>query len=109
MTTPLEQYDSCIEHYRNGNISEATAGLHKLTETAPDFALTYNALGALAKRDGKIDEAIKYAENYCKLAPTDPFGFTILSAYYIESGNRKLAEDAIAESIAIRIKQQQQL
>ncbi|MDR2642799.1 MAG: hypothetical protein LBC74_08390 [Planctomycetaceae bacterium] len=108
MTTPIEQYDSYIELYRNGNVADAVAGLRKLKESAPEFALTYNALAAFAKKNGELDEAIKYAEDYCKLTPQDPFGFTILSAYYFEAGDRKRAEDANYESIAIRIKQQQQ-
>ncbi|MDR1484097.1 MAG: hypothetical protein LBT09_04655 [Planctomycetaceae bacterium] len=105
--TPLKQYDSCIELYRNGNVADAVAGLQKLKNVSPEFALTYNALAALAKKNGNLDEAIKYAEDYCKLTPQDPFGFTILSAYYFEAGDHQKAEDAISQSIAIRIKQQQ--
>ncbi|MDR2763236.1 MAG: hypothetical protein LBB88_11575 [Planctomycetaceae bacterium] len=106
MTATLEQYDSYIELYRNGNVDEAIAGLNKLKESEPEFALTYNALAAFAKKNGNLEEAIKYAEEYCKLTPNDAFGYTILSAYYVEAGNRKMAEEAIAQSLAIRIKQQ---
>ncbi|MDR2346969.1 MAG: hypothetical protein LBE18_12985 [Planctomycetaceae bacterium] len=107
MATPLEQYDSFIELYHNGKIEEAITGLQKLTESEPEFALTYNALGAFAKKQGNLGEAIKYAKEYCKLTPADSFGYTILSAYYIEIGDRQEAENAISQSVAIRIKYQQ--
>ncbi|MDR1478955.1 MAG: tetratricopeptide repeat protein [Planctomycetaceae bacterium] len=105
MPTSLEQYDSYIELYRNGKVSDAIDGLKKLTENSPEFALAYNALAAFVKRNGNLDEAIKYAEDYCKLTPNDPFGYTVLSAYYFESGDRQKAEDAISSSISARIKQ----
>ncbi|MDR1052756.1 MAG: hypothetical protein LBL39_01120 [Planctomycetaceae bacterium] len=108
MATPLEQYDSYIELYRKGDVAEAVDGLKKLKEITPEFALTYNALAAFAKKNGNLDDAIKYAEEYCKLTPNDSFGYTILSAYYFEAGDRKRAEDAISESIAVRIKQREQ-
>jgi predicted Zn-dependent protease len=104
--TTLEQYDSFIKLYRDGNVDEAIAGLQKLSESVPEFALTYNALAAFSKKNGNLDEAIKYAEDYCKLTPQDPFGYTILSAYYFEAGDRERAEHAIAESFAVRVKQQ---
>jgi predicted Zn-dependent protease len=108
MATTLEQYDSCIELYRNGKVAEAIDGLKKLKEFSPEFALTYNALAAFTRKNGSLDEAIKYAEEYCKLTPNDSFGYTVLSAYYFEAGDRKRAEDAISESIAVRIKQREQ-
>jgi predicted Zn-dependent protease len=105
----LEQYDYFIDLYRNGKISEAISGLQDLTKSAPEFALSYNALAAFAKKNGNLEEAIKHAETYCKLTPHDPFGFTILSAYYFEAGDRPKAENAISESYAIRFKQQQKI
>ena len=104
--TPTEQYDACIELHRAGRIQEAIDALEKLVEDHPTFALTYNALAAIRKKQGDLLVAVGYAEKYCEYAPDDSFGYTILSSYQIAAGNRTAAEDALGKAYDLRFKEQ---
>ncbi len=104
--TPTEQYDACIELQRAGKLDEAVAALEKLVQEQPNFALTYNALAAIHKKKGEIETAIGFAEKYCEFAPDDSFGYTILSSYQVEAGNRDAAEDALGKAYDLRFKEQ---
>ena len=106
MSTPMETYDACMELHRAGKIDEATDGLIKLTESNPDFALAYNSLAAIWKKRGDLGKAIGYAEKYCEQVPDDAFGYSILSAYCIEAGEREKAEDALGKAHDLRFKAQ---
>jgi tetratricopeptide (TPR) repeat protein len=105
MSTPLEEYDACMELHRTGKIDEAKERLLKLTEEHSEFALAYNALGAILKKEGQIQKAIQYAEKYCELEPEDAFGFTVLSSFCIEAGLRDKAEDALMAAQDLRFKE----
>ncbi|MDR2115991.1 MAG: tetratricopeptide repeat protein [Planctomycetaceae bacterium] len=104
--TPIETYDACIELQRSGKLSEAISALKQLTAEIPDFALAYNALAAIYKKQGNIDTAIQNMEKYCELEPEDSFGFSILSSYCLESGRRDQAEDALGKAHDLRFKAQ---
>jgi Flp pilus assembly protein TadD len=104
--TPMETYDACIELQRSGKIPEAINALKQLTEGVPDFALTYNALAAIYKKQGDIDLSIQNMEKYCELEPDDSFGFSILSSYCLEAGRRDLAEEALGKAHDLRFKAQ---
>ena len=99
MTT---QYDACMELHRDGRLDEAIAALEKLTAEQPNFALTYNALAAIHKKRGDLQAAIGYAGTYCEYAPDDSFGYTILSSYQLEVGNRAAAEEALGKAYNLR-------
>lgn len=104
--TALEQYDAAIEQQRAGNVAEYVEMLHKITADFPDFALAYNALAAVLKKDNNLDAAIDHMEKYCALEPDDPFGFSILSAYCIGAGRRERAEEALGHASELRFKAQ---
>ncbi|MCL2006235.1 MAG: hypothetical protein FWG73_08750 [Planctomycetaceae bacterium] len=94
----LEQYDACIEQKRAGNAARSKEMLQQMTVDFPDFALAYNALAALHKKEGDAELAIEHMEKYCALEPADPFGFSILSSYCIAAGRRIQAEEALARA-----------
>lgn len=102
----LEQYDACIELQRAGDIAQAMERLRKITVEYPDFSLAYNALAAFYKKENDIDAAIENMEKYCALEPNDPFGFSVLSAYYIAAGQRTKAEEALGHVGELRFKAQ---
>ncbi len=102
--TPTEKYDACMELHRNGKIDEAVDALQKLVAEHADCALAYNALAAFAKKKGDTAAAIRYAEKYCELVPEDSFGYTILSSYYVETGNHAAAEEALGRAFELRFK-----
>jgi len=102
----MQQYDACMELHRAGRLDEAVATLEKLVAEQPDFALTYNALGAIHKKQGDLPAAIGYAQKYCEFAPDDAFGYTILSSYQLEAGNRPAAEEALGKAYDLRFKEQ---
>ena len=104
--TALEQYDACIELQRAGDVVQAMEMLQKMTVDFPDFALAYNALAALYKREDNMAAAIEHMEKYCALEPNDPFGFSVLSAYSILAGQREQAEEALGRAGELRFKAQ---
>ena len=106
MLTPMETYDTCMELHRSGKLDEAINGLTQLTESHSDFALAHNALAAIWKKRGDLGKAIGYAEKYCELEPDDAFGFSILSSYCIEAGEREKAEDALGRAQDLRFRAQ---
>lgn len=106
ITSPLEQYDACIDLYRKGEITQSIAALIQITQDFPQFSLAYNALAAFYKQQGNIDAAIESMEKYCNLEPNDSFGFSVLSAYSIMSDNQEQAEEALRRANEIRFKAQ---
>ncbi|MDR0611151.1 MAG: hypothetical protein LBG58_13660 [Planctomycetaceae bacterium] len=102
----MEIYDACIELQRSGKLPEAINALKQLTEEFPDFALTYNALAAIYKKQGDVDVAIRNMEKYCELEPEDSFGFSILSSYCLGAGRREEAEEALGKAHDLRFKAQ---
>jgi Flp pilus assembly protein TadD len=102
----METYDTCIELQRSGKLSEAINALKQLTEGFSDFALTYNALAAIYKKQGDLNAAIHNMERYCELEPNDSFGFSILSSYCLEAGRRDQAEEALGKAHDLRFKAQ---
>jgi len=91
-----------MELHRGGRLDEAVAALEKLVTEQPNIALTYNALAAIHKKRGNLQVAIGYAEKYCEYAPDDSFGYTILSSYQLEAGNRAAAEEALGKAYSLR-------
>ena len=104
--TALEQYDACMELQRAGEVAQAMEMLRKITVESPDFSLAYNALAAFHKKVNDVDAAIENIEKYCALEPDDPFGFSILSAYYIAAGRREQAEESLGRASELRFKAQ---
>ncbi|MDR2440999.1 MAG: tetratricopeptide repeat protein [Planctomycetaceae bacterium] len=104
--TPMETYDACIELQRSGKLPEAIDALKQLTTGFPDFALAYNALAAIYKKQGDVEAAIQNMEKYCELEPNDSFGFSILSAYCLGVGRRDQAEEALGKAHDLRFKAQ---
>jgi Flp pilus assembly protein TadD len=102
----METYDTCIELQRSGKLPEAINALKQLTEESPDFALAYNALAAIYKKQGNTNNAIQNMEKYCELEPEDSFGFSILSAYCLGAGRREQAEEALGKAHDLRFKAQ---
>jgi Flp pilus assembly protein TadD len=105
-TTPMADYDACVDLQQNGNITEAFSALNKLTENFPDFSLAYNALAAIYKKKGDDDNAIRCMEKYCELEPDDSFGFSVLSSYCLSAGRRSQAEEALGKATELRFKYQ---
>jgi predicted Zn-dependent protease len=101
--TAQEHYDACIETQREGKVAQSMEMLRKMTVDFPDFALAYNALAALFKKENNIEAAIENMEKYCLLEPTDPFGFSVLSAYCIVAERRAQAEDALGHASELRL------
>jgi len=104
--TAMEQYDACIELQRAEKNPQSMEMLRKMTIDFPDFALAFNALAAFYKKENNIDAAIENMEKYCLLEPNDPFGFSVLSAYYIAAERRAQAEESLGRASELRFKAQ---
>ncbi len=106
MPHSIDSYDTAMTLHRAGSLDEAVSDLTRLTESDPSFALAHNALAAIWKKRGDLGKAIRYAEKYCELEPNDAFGYSILSAYCIEAGEREKAEDALGKAYDLRFREQ---
>ncbi len=102
-TTPVEWYDAVVADWKAGRQSEAVARMLELHAAHPSETLPCAALAAWYKKLGQIDDAIHYAGKYCELAPSDAFGFSILSSLRLSVGLREEAEDALMKAQDLRI------
>ena len=106
MSTPssvTERYDAIVALWKSGRQDEAVAQMLELNAAEPSAALPCAALAAWYKKLDRLDDAIKYAAQYCELAPDDSFGYSILSSYYISVGLHTEAEEALMKARDLRI------
>lgn len=65
----------------------------------------YEALGVILSKEGQIDEAISLMESLAALNPDSIMAYANLSVFYLErNGDKEKAEDAKAQSMAIRMR-----
>jgi tetratricopeptide (TPR) repeat protein len=80
---------------------EAIAKCNEILATEPGHVLSHLTLAVMLGKVGQHENAVKHAEEACKLDPTDAFNFTALSVTYQRAyagtGNPayiRMAEDA---------------
>jgi folate-binding protein YgfZ len=65
----------------------------------------YEALGVILSKEGQIDEAVTLMESLAKLNPDSIMAYANLSVFYLEqNGDKEKAEEAKAQSMAIRMR-----
>jgi Flp pilus assembly protein TadD len=98
MPTNVEMYDEAIRLHQQGKAEEAVGKLHALLEQDPGYALAHSALSVFYSRDDRHDEAIRHAEEVCRLEPDDPFSFIALSLVCQKAGQITQAEQAMMQA-----------
>lgn len=95
-----------MELRREGKETECRDALLKVVADDADFALAYNALAAIYKKENKPDEAVANMQKYCELQPDDFFGYSVLSAFCVSAGKHAEAEEALGKAHELRFKAQ---
>lgn len=71
----------------------------------PLFEDAYESLGVILNRRGATDEAIEIMSHLAKLNPDSAMAHTNLSVFYVEKGWKEKAEEEMAISMSIRMRQ----
>lgn len=105
MSDVVKLYDEADQLKNDGKLDEAVAKLQEVLVIDENNALAHSALSVVLQRLQKHEDAVKHAEQVCKLEPSDPFSFTAMSVTYQRAyaGTNntdyiRLAEDAMEKS-----------
>lgn len=105
MSDVVKLYDEADQLKNEGKLDEAVAKLQEVLAIDETYALAHSALSVVLQRQQKHEDAVKHAEQVCKLEPNDPFSFTAMSVTYQRAyaGTNnmdyiRLAEDAMEKS-----------
>lgn len=78
--------------------SSAEVQFKKALELDPEFDLALNALCETYNKSGKLDAAMKIAQQLVNQSPQDPLTHAVLSRIYMQKGMIQEAEDELAIS-----------
>ncbi len=85
--------------------SESVRLLKKSLALNPSFEDAYETLGVILSKQGRLDEAISVMEELVLLNPDSIMAHTNLSVFYREKGWKEKAEEEMAESMSIRMRE----
>ncbi len=101
-------YEEALQDFTAGNGAVAIQTLKQVVLLAPSFEDGYEALGVMLSKvdDGKhIDEAIACMKELAALNPDSIMAHANLSVFYLEKGDKEMAEEEKAVSMSIRMRQ----
>lgn len=101
-------YDQGLAEFaRSEDGSEARAAtlLREAIELDPTLADAYEALGVILSRQEQYDEAIALMKRLEALDPDSIMAHANLSVFYMQQGNKELAEEEKAKAMSIRMAQ----
>lgn len=79
--------------------------MREAIELNPTFADAYEALGVILSRHEQYDEAIALMQKLEALDPESIMAHANLSVFYMQQGNKELAEEEKAKAMSIRMAQ----
>ncbi|MBI5176194.1 MAG: hypothetical protein HY986_25140 [Candidatus Melainabacteria bacterium] len=101
-------YEEALQDFTAGNGAAAIQTLKQVVLLAPTFEDGYEALGVMLSKvdEGKhIDEAIACMKELAALNPDSIMAHANLSVFYLEKGDKEMAEEEKAISMSIRMRQ----
>jgi folate-binding protein YgfZ len=98
-------YDEALAEFAGDSESKAAALLRETIELDPTLADAYEALGVILYRQGELDEAIALMQKLEALDPDSVMAHANLSVFYMQQGNKELAEEEKAKAMSIRMSQ----
>jgi len=104
MPTKEELYDLGLTHFGNNELDDAVTAFNELIEQYPDYIDGPIGLGHAYERMGKYDEAIQAIKKAIEIDSTDPLVYTSLSVCYQRKGMIAAAEEAMAKSQELQLK-----
>lgn len=98
-------YEKGLAEFAGGSESKAISLLREAIELNPTFADAYEALGVILSRHEQYDEAIALMQKLEALDPESIMAHANLSVFYMQQGNKELAEEEKAKAMSIRMSQ----
>lgn len=98
-------YEEGLAEFAGGSESKAISLLREAIELNPTFADAYEALGVILSRHEQYDEAIALMQKLEALDPESIMAHANLSVFYMQQGNKELAEEEKAKAMSIRMSQ----
>ncbi len=98
-------YEEGLAEFAGGSESKAVSLLREAIELNPTFADAYEALGVILSRHEQYDEAIALMQKLEALDPESIMAHANLSVFYMQQGNKELAEEEKAKAMSIRMSQ----
>ncbi len=101
-------YENAIQQYaKAADDKEPTESIHLLKEALsldPKFEDAYEALAVILGKYDKLAEAIGLMKKLCQLNTDSIMAHSNLSQFYMQQGNKELAEEEKAIALGIRMK-----
>lgn len=98
-------YDEGLAEFANGSEEKAIEFLRESIELDPTFNDAYESLGVILSRKEQYDEAIALMQRLESLDPESVMAHANLSVFYMQQGNKELAEEEKAKAMSIRMSQ----
>jgi tetratricopeptide (TPR) repeat protein len=98
-------YDAGLREFAGGSELKAIEMFRQAIELDPLFADAYESLGVTLSRNERLDEAIALMKQLAVLDPQSIMAHANLSVYYMQQGNKELAEEEKAVAMSIRMSQ----
>ena len=105
MTIARDIYREGFEHFKRGELTEAAAKYREAVAEDDALAIAWNALSITLGRLGELDGAIEAGRRLLELEPEDALSHTNLSRLLQQKGMIPEAEEQMALSMAISMKQ----
>jgi folate-binding protein YgfZ len=94
-------YEQALEDYAADRPQQAISKLRESLLLNPTYTDAYEILGVILSKFGELDEAIRLMKRLAELQPDSVMAHTNLSVFYMEQGNKELAEEEKAISMSI--------
>lgn len=100
-------YEEALQDFTAGRAEIAIETLKQVIFLAPSFEDGYEALGVMLSKveGGNIDEAIACMKELAAINPDSIMAHANLSVFYLEKGDKEMAEEEKAVSMSIRMRQ----
>ena len=100
-------YEEGISAYHANDLSLARERFERALEINPQYGDSYEALGMVAEKEEKIEEAIGHNQKLVRILPDSVMGYTNLSRLYMLKGwiNKAEEEQQRAQDVYFRLQQ----
>lgn len=97
--------DAALQEFTRGSEEAAISQLRAALKLDPLLADAYEALGVALSRQDQLEEAIALMKQLERLDPESIMAHANLSVFYMQQGNKELAEEEKAKAMSIRMSQ----
>ena len=99
---PQELINNLLEHYQNGQLSDAEKLAVSLTQEFPKHQFGWKVLGAVLKQVGRISESLVPSQNSVQLVPQDAEAHNNLGVTLQELGRLDESKASLKQAIVLK-------